>query len=203
MNENRGSVLHDSSGHGFSGHIGKKVLLNGSSHGFRHIASGVYRPGRIDTVPDYSRLDPGEHAFTVKARFKWSYHDHDNNIVQKGQGSPYGGIFKMKTSVPSQGQPRGQLKCLFRGSIGDSQVESYGHRRLDDNKWHTVECSRNGKGTVMRIDGVVVDRNSKQPGVISNNWPIAIAGNTACDSPDLECNYWSGRIDYVKWRVQH
>jgi hypothetical protein len=202
MNEHRGSTLHDLTGHGLTGHIGGHVRLNGSSHGFSHIERHIYRPGRIDVVPDYPLLDPEDYPFTVKARFKWPG-NQDNNIVQKGQGSPAGGMFKMKTSVPFSGsQPPGHIKCLFRGSTGDSQVESYSHKRLDDNLWHTVTCTRNASGTVMKVDGVIVDRNDNDPGTISNDWPVSIGGNSYCDAPDLECNYWYGRIDYIKWDVK-
>jgi hypothetical protein len=202
MNENRGTVLHDATGHGFTGTIGRKVRLTGKAHRFTFTANATSVPGRIDTVPDYDRLDPGSKPFSVRVRFQWQG-AHDRNLIQKGQGSPDGGLFKMKTSVPAEGQPKGQLKCLFRGSTGDSQVESYGHSRLDDGKWHVVECTRTPTGTVMAIDGVVVDRNGNDPGVISNDWPIAIGGNSACDAEGLICNYWYGQISDIQWKVRH
>lgn len=201
MNEKHTSVLRDATGHGYTGTIGRHVVLDGATHRYLPIARGIKQNGRIDVVPDNNRLDPGARSFSVRVRFLWNQNS-DNNLIQKGQGSPVGGLFKMKTTVESAGQPPGQLKCLFRGDIGDSQVESYGHHRLDNGKWHVVLCGRNAHGTYMRIDGQPVDHNPKQPGVISNDWPIAIGGNTYCP-PDFgyECNYWWGRIGDITWNI--
>lgn len=199
MNEHRGTVLHDVTGHGFKGSIGHKVGLDGSAHRFSRTGK-TYVPGRIDRVPDYGRLDPGTHPFSVQVRFLWQG-GNDRNLIQKGQGSPAGGLFKMKTTVPSLGQPEGHIKCLFRGSTSDSQVESYSGHRLDDGTWHTVLCRRTRTGTVMAVDGKQVDANGNDPGVISNDWPIAIGGNSECDAEGLICNYWSGRVADIKWKV--
>lgn len=202
MNESHnGTVLHDYTGHGYDGTRGDQVIVNGSSHRFTPVPRGVVVDGRLDTVPDSDGLDPGGHKFTVKTRFKWP-RDHDNNLVQKGQGSPAGGMFKMKTAVLGEGNPKGGIKCLFRGSIGDSQVESWSNPkvgRLDDGAWHTIVCQRTRNGTSMTVDGVLADTNPKAPGVISNDWPVSIGGNTSCASS--ECNYWWGRIDYVRWFI--
>lgn len=198
MNEQKGHVLHNSAGSKFDGHIGRHVGLTGNAHVFSQIDRGIYQPGRIDVVPDRNRLAPGNAHFAVTVRFKWPG-GSDNNLIQKGQGSPAGGLFKMKTSVGTQ--PDGAIKCLFRGSTGDSQVESYGSPRLDDSEWHTVTCIRNRVGTIMAVDGKQVDANGNDPGIINNDWPIAIGGNSNCNSPDLECNYWRGQIGDIKWQV--
>jgi hypothetical protein len=200
MNEHRrAKILHDVSGNGYDGTIGRRVIRSGTNHRFTPIAYGVKQNGRVDVVPDAAGLDPGDAPFSVRVTFKWPG-NYDNNLIQKGQGSPAGGMFKMKTTVPAAGQPPGYLKCLFRGSIGDSQVESYAAPRVDDGKWHTVLCRRTTTHTVMRLDGTVVDTNPKDPGTISNDWPIAIGGDTSCASS--ECNFWWGRIGDVRWSVQ-
>lgn len=193
------AVLHDTTG-SFNGTTGSKVIRDRASHRYTPIDRKVYEPRRIDTVPDNDSLDPGDSPFSVRVKFLWN-RNQDNNLIQKGQGSPAGGLFKMKTSVPLAGQPPGYIKCLFRGSTGDSQVESYSAPRLDDGQWHVVNCARTADGTVMKIDGVVVDTNDNDPGAISNDWPITIGGNTHCDAPDLECNYWWGRIGDIRWTV--
>lgn len=202
MNENRGTHLHDSSGHGQGGRIGKAVDTVGDYHRFSRLPledHGTTHPGHIDRVPDSRLLDPGRQRFSVTVRFQWAGSD-DRNLIQKGQGSPAGGMFKMKTSVGAD--PPGMIKCLFRGGIGDSTVNSSKGRRLDDDKWHTVTCTRNAHGTRMRVDGSLLDRNPKHPGRISNDWPVTIGGNVVCDGGTTSrCNYWWGRIGDVKWRV--
>ena len=199
------SLLHDGTGHGFTGHIGKRVTpTKRTYHHFPREARDAVKPQHVDVVPDSSGLDPGTADFSVVVRFRWSNNRNDMNFVQKGQGSPAGGMFKVKTSVPGAGQPPGGVKCLFRGSVGDSQVESYPtHAPLNDDQWHQLQCSRTTHGTVMRIDGDVVDINHKQPGLIANSWPVAIGGNTYCNdtmTDQNQCNYFWGAIDYVRLR---
>lgn len=198
MNERRGHVLHDSAGKPQDGHIGHKVNLNGHSHGFSPVPRHTIVPGRIDVVPDSPRLDPERHRFDVRVSFLWS-RNNDNTLVQKGQSGAVGGLFKMKTTATGS-QPAGYIYCLFRGSIGDSTVASYSHRRLDDGKWHTVRCLRDRKGTTMFVDGELVAHNNKQPGRISNSWPVSIGGNSN-PCPVCEPNYWQGRIGDVTWSV--
>ncbi len=202
MNEHQhATVLRDASGNGFAGHIGRKVEPTKQSyHHFPRTPLDTVLPAHIDKVPDQPGLDPGFADFGVAVKFRW-LGGNDRNLVQKGQGSPAGGMFKMKTSVPSQGQPEGHIKCLFRGSAGDSQVESYAHRRLDDGRWHTVRCERRTDDTAMFVDGVLVDTNTNDSGNIDNDWPISIGGNSFCeDTPTEEnvCNYWHGDIGFVR-----
>lgn len=195
MNEKAGAtVLHDSA-NSFDGVIGDRITTNGSYQSFPREDRQGFFPQHIDRIPDNDSLDPGFGDFAVVARFKWGNDRHDINIVQKGQGSPAGGMFKMKTSLKRQAI--GGIKCLFRGSTGDSQVESYPtFGPLNDNDWHTVKCVRDNNGTTMFVDGTFVDLNTKQPGEISNDWPITIGGNIKCQN--YLCNYWWGQLDYVR-----
>lgn len=197
MNETSGSRLVDSSALGLHGVIGGAVALNGRYHALT-LAGYVERSDReaIDVVPDNEQLNPGSDDFSVTAQIWWGP-ARDRNIVQKGQGSPAGGMFKMKTSV-RRWEPLGGVKCLFRGSRGDSTVNSYSMASLADQQWHTVTCLRTHEGTEMRVDGVTVDQNPRQPGWISNNWPLAIGGNTYCQDGENSCNFWPGRIGFVR-----
>lgn len=202
MNEHQhSSYLRDSSGNGFRGHIGKKVEPTKQRyHHFPRTPHDTVLPAHVDKVPDQPGLDPGFADFGVVVKFRW-LGGNDRNLIQKGQGSPAGGMFKMKTSVPALGQPEGHIKCLFRGSLGDSQVESYSHKRLDDGKWHVVRCERRNDDTAMFVDGQLVDTNTNDSGYISNDWPVAIGGNTFCTDTATEnniCNYWWGDIGYAR-----
>ncbi|MFL6179423.1 MAG: hypothetical protein ACJ74E_06210, partial [Actinomycetes bacterium] len=146
-------------------------------------------------------LNPGsyEDGWSVTVRFTW-LKGNDMNLVQKGQGDPDGGIFKVKTSVPAAGQPEGYLKCLFRGANGvNSQTESYSAPRSNDGKWHTLRCDiLPTGGTRMLLDGVVVNTNPKSPGIIWNDWPVTIGGDIKCG--DTFCNYWHGAIGFVRFK---
>lgn len=201
MNEtSTATVLRDATAT-FPGALGKKVTpTDRRFHKFPPIDKDVVAPAAIDRVPDNDMLDPGTRDFKVQLRFLWSSR-RDMNFVQKGQGSPAGGMFKIKTSVG--GEPLGGVKCLFRGSEGDSQVTSWpNHAALDDGQWHRLACTRDGNGVTMFIDGIEVDNNPKQPGTISNNWPVAIGGNTYCEDTATEendCNYFNGQLDYVRF----
>jgi hypothetical protein len=209
MNENpQQTVLRDASGHHIVGTIGRRVTPTSQRyHFFRKENKQGFYPKHVDRVPDQDALDLGQKGFAVIVRFQW-YRGNDMNLVQKGQGSPAGGLFKVKTSVPGAGQPPGYLKCLFRGqdpntgAFTDSQVESYNAPRSDDGQWHVLRCERlDTGGTRMWLDGVIVDTNDKDPGFISNDWPITIGGNGPCkDTPtqNNQCNYWHGRIGYVR-----
>lgn len=198
MNEHKGNVLHDSSGNHLAGHIGRHVILNGHDHRYAPIARGAYQPGRIDLVHDNPLLDPGDAPFAVHVQFLWN-RNSDNTLVQKGQGSPVGGDFKMKTTATGS-RPAGYIYCLFRGSTGDSTVASYSYPRLDDGVWHTITCKRTDIGTAMWVDGQRVDANSNDPGFFDNSWPVSIGGNSDCEFT-TECNYWWGRIGDVSWEV--
>jgi hypothetical protein len=201
MNEHKhATTLHDAVGN-LDGHVGSRTTPSGTFHSFpREDKDGVY-PQHVDTVPDNPALDPGNDDFAVEVRFTWPK-TNDKNLIQKGQGDPAGGMFNMKTTVPAAGQPEGYIKCLFRGDAGDSQVESYAAPKLNDGAWHTVRCQRTSAGTAMWVDGTKVDTNDNDSGVISNDWPIAIGGNTVCEDTPTEnniCNYWFGTIGYVRW----
>jgi hypothetical protein len=197
MNEGVNATVLRDSANNFDGHIGKRVTPNGRYHYFRQELRQDVKPQHIDYVPDNDYLDPSFSNFAVVVRFKWNNNRHDMNLVQKGQGNPASGLFKMKTSVGNQ--PDGHIKCLFRGEVRDSQVESYGSGKLNDGEWHTVQCERTSQGTTMLVDDRVVDQNFNQPGSISNNYPIAIGGNSYCSKSNLDCNYFWGKIDYVRW----
>lgn len=197
MNERKGHTLRDSSSNHLAGFIGRHVILNGHDHRFPPIARGVFQRGRIDFVPDNPLLDPGDASFSVRVQFLWNQND-DNNLIQKGQGDPAGGMFKMKTTATGSRLP-GYIYCLFRGSTGDSTVSSEAYPRLDDGQWHVVLCKRTITGTAMWVDGVQVDTNDNDPGTISNDWPVSIGGNKQW-APGQEPNYFWGRIGDVQWR---
>jgi tellurite resistance-related uncharacterized protein len=195
MDEPPGATqLVDSSGNGLHGTIGTDVESGHEYDGaIGHRFSFVLpnqppaNPQRLDTVPHDDRLNPGTRDFAVTVRI-WTKQNF-GNIVQKGQSGAAGGYWKFE-------QPKGRVTCLFRGSQDSVAVKS--DVLVNDQKWHTIRCERDARGLTMTIDGVHVTRRSAQPGNIANNRPITIAGKGNCNQDTITCDYFVGRIDYVK-----
>lgn len=196
MNEPKGAtVLVDSSGHGYNGHIGAAVTPNGSSHYFdlrKH--NGVPpAPEHLDTVADKAGLSPGTRNYAITLRLKWTAPLVDVNLIQKGQGAARG------WKVESSG---GYVRCQFLGTQGNATIKSIDfsspYKRPGKNtQWHIVTCARTGKTVSLTIDGHLIGTKTHATGNIVNDWPVSIAGKTKCDNVKVTCDYWSGSIDYI------
>ncbi|GAA0899523.1 hypothetical protein GCM10009557_75450 [Virgisporangium ochraceum] len=194
MNESRGArTMVDGTGHGLHGSIGREVgtgtTVSGSTgYRFERLEPDrpPARPGHIVTVPDHRALDPGDRTYVVTVRLRTVY--HFGNIVQKGQATSAGGNFKLQI-------PSGRVECLFRGSRGSRAV--FARTRINDGRWHTVECERGPEGVTLRIDGRTEARAYGWVGTIDNSWPLAIGGKVDCDQVDVGCDYYAGDIDRI------
>lgn len=194
MNENRGArTMVDSTGHGLNGSIGREVGTGttvGGSTGYRFDRLEPDRPpthpGHLVTIPDNRALDPGDRTFVLSVRLRTVY--HFGNIVQKGQATSSGGNFKLQI-------PSGRVECLFRGSRGSRAT--FAKTRINDGKWHTVECERSPEGVTLRIDGRVESRAAGWVGTIDNSWPLTIGGKVDCDQVNVGCDYYAGDIDRI------
>ncbi|MET8150469.1 laminin G domain-containing protein [Actinoplanes sp. NPDC049668] len=195
MNEWSGSrTMVDSSGNGLNGRIGTEVgtglrLAGATGYRFNRLEpdSPPTHPGHLVIVGDSPNLDPGMRDFTMTVRLRTTH--KFGNVVQKGQATVRGGNFKMQI-------PGGIAECLFRGSADSILVRS--PTRLNDGRWHTVRCNRNGTGLTMTVDGRVVARKPGWTGAISNSWPVTIGGKTDCDQIEVGCDYYAGDLDYVQ-----
>jgi hypothetical protein len=194
MNESSGArTMVDSTGHGLDGSIGREVrtgtTVSGST-GYRFDRLEPDRPpthpGHIVTVPDHRALDPGNRTYVVTVRLRTVY--YFGNIIQKGQATAAGGNFKIQI-------PSGQIECLFRGSRGSRAA--FAKSRINDGRWHTVECERGPEAITLRIDGVVEARAYGWVGTIDNSWPVTIGGKIDCDQRNVGCDYFAGDIDRV------
>ncbi|GID97059.1 hypothetical protein Adi01nite_64710 [Amorphoplanes digitatis] len=196
MNEWSGSrTMVDSSGNGHTGRIGPEVgtgiqALGATGYRFDRLEpdSPPTHPGHLVTVSDSPSLDPGTRDFTMTVRLRTTH--KFGNVVQKGQATVRGGNFKMQI-------PGGIAECLYRGSSGSLLVRS--PTRLNDGRWHTVRCDRNGSGLIMAVDGRVVARKPGWTGAISNGWPVTIGGKADCDQIEVGCDYYAGDLDYVQF----
>jgi hypothetical protein len=199
MNEPSGATrMVDSSGHGLAGEIGSRVrtgVATPSGHGYGFRGHGrAMDPALLVVVPDRSRLNPGNRAFSVSLRFRTSV--KGPNLIQKGQSGDSGGYWKVEVH-------KGWPTCLFRDGSGRGKVASFvdGPRslRVDDDRWHTVICERSAQQVRITLDpgtrGAATRQVSGRIGTIANTRPLAIGGKHDCGTADVGCDYLTGRID--------
>jgi len=195
MDEPAGSqVMHDSSGNGLNGMIGREVGTATQVDGYRGYRFGRLEPDTPPThprhlvvVPDDGDLDPGTRDFAVTVRLRTI--EQFGNIIQKGQATVPGGSYKLQI-------PSGKVQCWFRGSAGAVLVTA--PRPINDGRWHTVRCTRLADGVTLEIDGSWVAGRWGRTGSISNAWPVSIGGKTSCDQITVGCDYFAGDLDYAE-----
>lgn len=196
----RQHVLHDT-WNGLNGVIGDKVVRKGEF--FRFPKVPFFAPLDVErTLRIWSDdLNPEEDSFSVTWRQRTDRPMQFRNIMQKGQGSPEGGMFKFRhrnlNGVPI-------IECFWRGSDGAASTRTPATVKVLDGRWHVYRCARvAGVGVEMRVDGALVDTDT-DPGTIANTWPLSVGGNiTSCNSTPTDarhCNYWAGDLDWIKFR---
>jgi hypothetical protein len=194
MNESPGATtMQDSRGSGLSGAIGSAVVtgvVTDDSTGYRWPSEnrwGSAHPERLVKV-DSSLLNPGTADFSVVMRL-YTASFGDQNIVQKGQATTNGGQWKIAIK-------KGKIVCNFLGVVHRSAVWS--REIIADSKWHTVRCDRRTTGVTITVDGGAPKTNANWTGSISNTWPVSIGGKPKCDAVTVQCDYYVGRLDYVR-----
>ena len=198
LNEGPGaSTAVDSSGSGRHGAIGSHVVMDGVVASFdRHgPTEGVaYRNEHLIVVPDATdaSLDPGRGNFTVEVRFAYSESDLSGetpNLLQKGYSNTSGGQVKLQFS-------RGRIRCTFATSQGTASATS--PRSVADGGWHVVRCTRTSTSLTLHVDGTLADRRVAATGALDNNKPWTVGGKQQCDAVRVDCDYFSGSVDYVR-----
>jgi hypothetical protein len=191
MNEAAGATtMHDSGPHHLSGTIGSAVQTGVSAGGakaYRWTSKNMAgnHPERLVKVSS-SLLNPGKAAFAVTVRLRTGA--RDQNIVQKGQATTSGGMWKID-------MVKGHVKCTFKGSRRRVGVGS--RRMVSDSVWHTVRCVRRSTGVSIRVDGGTPRRTAGATGRIANSSKLSIGGKASCDPPRVECDYYIGLLDRV------
>ena len=202
MNEGpKQNVLHDASGNGVTGTIGRKVVRNRKYLHFKdwpfHAPLDKAKTVRVNN----DALNPGDGNFAVTWRFRSTDPTRFQNIVQKGQGSPAGGMFKFRINKINADARWSRIECFWRGSNGGAFTTTPARQDYTDGTWHTVRCARVGDKVTMRVDGKPVATDT-DPGTISNDWPLSIGGNVAnCETvgdDGRHCNYFHGDIAWMK-----
>jgi hypothetical protein len=192
MDEAAGSpMLVDSSGNGVNGLLGSGVVAGtrvGAAvvHRFPD-TDGAPEPSRLHYVADRDALDPGAGTYSVEVRFRSTV--DGTNIVQKGQSTTPGGMWKVELEG-------GTVACLFRGSGGDAFARST--TRVLDGNWYVLRCERTANGLTLAVNGTVESRRSVASGTIANSRNLTIGGKPDCNDRSVECDYFQGDIDYVR-----
>ena len=183
--------MRDSSSSGISGSIGSAVVTGVKTNGatgyrWRARNESGYHPERLVKV-NSSRLNPGTSDFVVTIRLFTGA--GDQNIIQKGQSSTSGGYWKID-------MVKGHVICLFKGSKGRSAIRST--KTVWNNAWHTVRCERHGARVSLTLDGGSARTNVNATGKIANSRVLAIGGKASCNGGRIQCDYYIGRLDYVR-----
>jgi hypothetical protein len=202
MDETAGPTMFDSSPNELDGTIGGDVVLNGQYFRYPRVRHLTYRPDHPSVV-DSPLLNPYASSFRVSWRFRVSplaRPVYAPNFLQKGQGWPDGGMFKVMNH-------KGQVGCLFRDGSRQAAVST--SASYNDGEWHVATCARivgDDPRVVVLVDGHVLGVNRKYVGMIDNSWPLAIGGNTKCNGNQgthpQHCNYWHGDMSWLRIQVQ-
>jgi hypothetical protein len=182
-----GGVVRDASGAGNDGRVfGATWVPDGKFGGAYHF-SITNLTDRI-VIPNSDLLNPD--YVTVSAWIKTSDTDGFwNRIVDKDFRNSYclalGGDYNGKAG-------RGKLDYeSSRGSINSDRV-------LDDNQWHFVAATFDGKSVHCYIDGVEKGHPVRNPGPLKKStWDLCI-GNSVVDYETGEFIAYDGLIDEVR-----
>lgn len=166
MDETSGSVMTDSSGHGYNGQhqsIQKGVPgFIGKGYGFNGTSSKVI-------VPNAPGLNPGAKDLVITVHVKFTeLPDEDYDLIRKGLRETPGGDWKAEIVNVSG---KSIARCWFRGSAGSWQKTD--GPDLADGAWHTITCEKHATTVVMRVDSRTWTR-TKTIGSISNNAVISV-----------------------------
>jgi hypothetical protein len=79
-------------------------------------------------------------------------------------------------------------------------VKTGSPKALNDGSWHTVRCVRSSHAVREYVDGSRVDIDRGRTGEINNSLPLTVGGKLYCDQTTVECDYFSGSMDYIRIR---
>ena len=179
MDETSGTVMNDSAGAN-DGTLDQVALGTpgaiGKAYGFDGQNSFV-------SVPSAKDLNPGTATITLTLRLKTTSAPTappaDFDLIRKGTfgGSEY------KVEL----QHSGQASCGFEGSAGYSELIA--GPRVNDGKWHTVQCTKAPTAIQLVVDGKIFTQ-SANVGSISNSASLVIGAR-----PDAD--WYSGSLDEI------
>ena len=184
LDELSGTTAMDSSGLGNNGTTNGTVSLGspgefGTAYSFTH--------GAV-LIPNASSLNPGTVDITVSywAKLTSLPTKGDYDMVVKGDFTSSGGQIKLEI------QQNGQASCMFRGSLGQKQIQ-FGPN-LADGTWHHITCKRSGSQIIETVDGSSTSF-TKATGAISNTDPVRFG------SHENGSDWYVGALDEVSITV--
>ena len=186
LDETSGTTAFDSSGHGHNGAISGPVTL------------GV--PGKVNTaysfvpkgtvvVPDAPDLRPGTGRIVVSYFVKLTSpppSGTDYDIFTKGDTTTSGGQIKLEV------QRNGQASCMFRGALGQRQLQA--GPNVIDGKWHKVTCKRAGNQIVEVVSGTSFSV-TQATGAITNTAEVRIGSHLGGG------DWYNGVLDEVSYAI--
>jgi Concanavalin A-like lectin/glucanases superfamily len=185
------TVLVDDSGNGYDGTVGTSITRDGAEHIFPWhdgAAGGSVDLQHLDLVANKA-LNPGTRDYAVTIRLKFTL--AIGNVMNLGQSGGAGGMVKFQ--LDDKG---GRIACQFVGSLGSATVSS--STVINDGAWHVVTCTRTSTQVQMTLDGAIVSTSKHATGNIAPNLPLSIGGKSQCAPPTVDCDYYTGQIDYVE-----
>jgi Laminin G domain len=201
MNEGRNaSVMHDATAHKLNGRIASRATEEGLTlrrHSHYHWSNrcatcGQVARGRVVKVSDDGRLEIPNPDVTYVLALRFRTTKPGGNYVQKGQATSDGGQIKVQAW-------EGKVECQFKGRSG-AVVKTGSPKALDDGAWHTIRCVRTPHAVQEYVDGSRVDLDRGRTGLINNSLPLTVGGKLNCDQVKVECDYFSGSMDYIRIR---
>jgi hypothetical protein len=184
MDETSGSVMKDSSGHGYNGtltnvQVGASGINGSKAYSFNGSSSKVI-------VPDAAGLNPGSKDLVVSVHVAFTAVPADDyDLIRKGLQSTNGGDWKIEI-VNVNGAAI--ARCYLRGSSGSWQKTT--GPNLADGAWHTITCERHATSVQMSVDGTVW-KKTKTIGSLSNTVALSIGAKASGG------DWTKGRIDEV------
>jgi hypothetical protein len=185
MDETSGTVMNDSAGADNGTLHSTQIGLAGStrmSYGFDGHTSYV-------SVPSASHLNPGSANIILTIHLKTTSAPKkppaDFDLIRKGTYAPYASEYKIEL------QHSGQASCGFEGTAGYSELIA--GPRLNDGKWHRVQCIKAPTAIQLVVDGKTFTQPANV-GSITNTAPLVIGAR-----PDGD--YYSGDLDEVSIHI--
>jgi hypothetical protein len=189
MDEGPGArTMVDSSGEGHNGTVPSGVTtgIGGA------VGSAYHFDGRsLVRVPHHPGLNPGTAPITISAwlRVPANLTSGDYNVVQKGVATATGGAYKLEIHA-SSGKKFGFPACAFNGPT-TAKNRVYGPVRVNDGRWHRVECRLTATSAYAVVDGVSGPVAKRVVPSIANTTDVTLGGKPT------NKHYYLGDLDEV------
>jgi hypothetical protein len=179
MDETSGSVMSDSAGTN-TGTLSRVALGAPGAAGYAYSFDGERS---FVSVPSTDDLNPGTANITLTLRLKTTSlpppPPSDFDLIRKGTY----GASEYKVEL----QHSGQASCGFQGSAGYSELIA--GPRLNDGKWHKVQCVKAPTAIQLVVDGKTFTQ-AANVGSISNSAALVIGSR-----PDGD--WYAGALDEI------